>query len=249
MKTKIKFYKDKLAVNFLAKDKENGKEVYEAIDGYTAVGVLSKQFNTVEEGIEYVKDFQKEVPVVSVGLGAGDPAQFQKAALIAAATNPGHVNQVFTGAGYAAGAMKALNADETAINVLMSPTGIVGKVKISTGELSSKETDAIVDVDTAMAMLLDMKAHAVKFFPMGGLKSIEELKAVAEACVRHGVPMLEPTGGITLDNFKEITKVCLDAGVNKVMPHIYNAVIDSETGKTKVEDVKKVYEMVKELLD
>ena len=33
------------------------------------------------------------------------------------------------------------------------------------------------------------------------------------------------------------------------MPHIYNAVIDSETGKTKVEDVRKVYEMMKELLD
>ena len=87
MQTKIKFYKDRVAVNFLAKDKKNGADVFNAIDGYTAIGVLSKQFDTVEEGIEYVKDYMKDVPVVSVGLGAGDPAQFQKAALIAAASN------------------------------------------------------------------------------------------------------------------------------------------------------------------
>lgn len=249
MQTKICFYKDRLAVNFLAKDKENGEEVFKAIDGYTAVGVLSNQFSSIEQGIEYVKDFQKSVPVVSVGLGAGDPTQFQKAALIAAATNPGHVNQVFTGAGYAAGALKALGAEDTAINVLISPTGIVGKVKISTGELSSKEKDAIVDVDTAMAMVLDMKAHAIKFFPMGGLKSLAELREVAKACVRHNIPMLEPTGGITIENFKEITKVCLDEGVKRVMPHIYGAVINKATGKTNIEDVKKVYNIMKELLD
>ena len=120
MQTKIKFYKDRVAVNFLAKDKKNGADVFNAIDGYTAIGVLSKQFDTVEEGIEYVKDYMKDVPVVSVGLGAGDPAQFQKAALIAAATDPGHVNQVFTGAAYAAGALKAMKAENTAVNVLMS---------------------------------------------------------------------------------------------------------------------------------
>lgn len=248
MKTKINFYKDRLAVNFLASSAENGKEIYDAIDGYTAVGVLSNRFDNYEEGIEFVKDFQKSVPVVSVGLGAGDPRQFQKAALIAAATNPGHVNQVFTGAGYAAGALKASNSNDTAINVLISPTGTPGKVKISTGELSAKEADAIVDVDTAMAMVLDMKAHAIKFFPMKGLAALEELKVVAKACVKHGVPMLEPTGGITLENFEEITKVCLDAGVGKIMPHIYGAVIDKESGNTKVADVKKVYDMMKNLI-
>lgn len=249
MQTKIKFYKNKVAVNFLAKDKENGRDVYNAIEGYTAIGVLSKQFNTVEEGIKYVKDYMEYVPVVSVGLGAGDPTQFEKAALISAATDPGHVNQVFTGAAYAAGALKVSGAENTAINVLISPTGIIGKVKISTGELSSKENPAIVDVDTAMAMIIDMKAQGVKYFPMEGLKSKDELKAVAEACARCGVPMIEPSGGVNLSNFKEITKICLDAGVEKVMPHIYGAVVDKESGKTKIEDVKAVYKMIKELLD
>lgn len=246
MNTKIKFYNNRIAINFLAKDADNGKEVYDSIDGYTAVGILSNQFSTIEEGITYVTEFQKKVPVVSVGLGDGDPKQFRKAALIAAATDPGHVNQVFTGAGYAAGALEASNKKETAINVLISPTGIPGKVKISTGELSSKEKDAVIDIDTAMAMVLDMKAHSVKFYPMKGLNALKELEVVAEACVRHNVPMIEPTGGITLENLKEIIQVCLKGNL-KIMPHIYGSVIDEETGKTKIEDVKKAYSIIRDV--
>lgn len=248
MNTNIKFYKDRVAINFLAKDAENGKEVYEAMEGHTAIGVLSKQFDTAEEGIEYVSTYKKSVPCVSVGLGAGDPSQAIKAAKIASATDPGHVNQVFTSAGYAAGALQAKDCKYTAVNVLISPTGTVGKVKISTGERSCNENDAIVDVETALAMLKDMEADAVKYYPMGGLKSIEELKYVAKACADMDISMLEPTGGINLDNFEEILKVCLDAGVKKVMPHVYGAVIDKETGKTNVNQVKALYGIVKRLL-
>ncbi len=248
MKTNIKYYKDKVAVNFLAKNADNGKAVYDAIDGYTAIGVLSKQFDSAEEGIEYIREFKRSVPCVSVGLGAGDPSQAIKAAQIAAHTDPGHVNQVFTSAGYASGALVAKGANETAINVLISPTGIVGKVKINTGERSSHENDAIVDVETALAMLKDMEADAVKFYPMGGLESLEELKYVAKACADMDVSMLEPTGGINLENFETILRVCVDAGVKKIMPHVYGAVIDKETGITEIEKVKTIYEIVKKVL-
>ena len=244
----IQFYKDKVAINVLAKDIENAKEIVEAIDGHAAIGVLSKQFNTVEEGVVEVQKWLKEIPTVSVGLGAGDPTQWEKAAKIAAATDPGHVNEVFTGAPVAAGMLMANGAKNTMINSLMSPTGIVGKVKISTGHLSRNGKDAIVDVETAVLMLKDMSVHSVKFFPMGGLKTINELKAVAEACAKHNLPLLEPTGGITVENFKEILKVCLDAGVNKVMPHVYNSIVDEATGKTKVEDIKRLYDIIKELV-
>ena len=244
----IQFYKNKVAVNVVAKDIENAKEIVEAIDGHVAVGVLSKQFKTVEEGIVEVEKWLKEISTVSVGLGSGDPTQWEKAAKIAAATDPGHVNEVFTGAPVAAGMLMANGAKNTMINSLMSPTGIVGKVKISTGPLSRNGEQAIVDVETAVLMLKDMAVHSVKFFPMGGLKTIDELKAVAEACAKHDLPLLEPTGGITLENFKEILKVCLDAGVNKVMPHVYNSIVDKESGKTKVEDIKKLYDIMKELV-
>lgn len=242
----INFYKGRVALNCLAKDIKNAKEVSEAMDGHVAVGVLSKQFNTVEEGVAVVKEYLKEIPTVSVGLGAGDPAQWEKAAKIAAETDPGHVNESFTGAPVARGMLVGKGCENTRVNSLMSPTGIVGKVNISTGTLSREGEVVLADVETAVMMLKDMQVDAVKFFPMGGLKSIEELKAVAAACAKHDI-MLEPTGGITKENFKEILQVCLDAGVKKIMPHVYNSIMN-ENGETIVSDVEEIFEMMKELV-
>jgi len=248
MNTSIKFYKDRVAINCLAKDVTNGEEIWVASEGYAAIGVLSNQFETVEEGIQYVKDFKKKVPCVSVGLGAGDPSQAFKAAMIAGHTNPGHVNQVFTSAGFAAGYLKAEKADTTAINALISPTGTVGMVKINTGLISAEAPTAIVTVESAIAMLKDMGADSVKFFPMGGVKSIEELRYVAQICAEQKMPMIEPTGGITLDNFEQILKVCVEAGVEKVMPHVYGAIIDKSSGKTIPEKVQVLLEIVKKMI-
>jgi 2-dehydro-3-deoxy-phosphogluconate aldolase len=246
--TKIKFYKGRVALNVLARDLENALSIHEAAEGHTVVGLLSKNYNTIEEGVKEVKEYMEKLGVVSVGLGAGDPSQFEKAALIASKTDPGHVNQVFTGAGYAAGALKANGFNRTYINVLMSPTGQPGKVKINTGELSSKENDAVADIDTAVAMLKDMRAHSVKFFPMEGLKGAEELKEVVKASEKAGLELIEPTGGIDLENFEEIMKICLDSNIPRVMPHIYGSIIDKETGLTRIEDIRKLYEIVKKLV-
>ena len=246
--TKIKFYKGRVALNVLAKDLENAKEIYEATEGHAVVGLLSKNYDKIEDGVKEVQEYLKALGVVSVGLGAGDPSQFQKAALISCETDPGHVNQVFTGAGYAAGALKAKGCERTYINVLVSPTGEAGKVKISTGELSEKESPAIVNVDTEVAMIRDMKAHSVKFFPMGGLKSLEELKEVVRASERGKLELIEPTGGIDLENFEEILKVCIESEIPRIMPHVYGSIIDNETGKTRIEDVKKLYDIVKKLV-
>jgi uncharacterized protein (TIGR03581 family) len=51
-----------------------------------------------------------------------------------------------------------------------------------------------------------------------------------------------------LENFQEIVKIALDAGVKKVIPHVYSSIIDSVTGDTRSEDVKALLDMVKELL-
>lgn len=246
--TKIKFYNGRVALNVLAKNLENALEIDKATEGHSVVGLLSKNYDTVDEGVKEVNEYLGKLGVVSVGLGAGDPSQFEKAALISAKTDPGHVNQVFTGAAYAAGALKSQGFNRTYINVLMSPTGIPGKVKINTGELSSKEADAIADIDTAVAMLKDMRAHSVKFFPMKGLKGAEELKEIVKASEKAGLELIEPTGGIDLENFEEILKICLDSKIPRIMPHIYGSIIDSETGLTRIEDVKKLYEIVKKLV-
>jgi len=146
------------------------------------------------------------------------------------------------------GASRALlGQSETVVNGLVSPTGTVGRVKISTGPLSSNAPEGIVPVETAIKLLKDMGGSSIKYFPMGGLKCRDEFKAVAEACAQHDF-WLEPTGGIDLENYEEILKIALDAGVSKIIPHIYSSIIDKASGNTRPEDVRTLLEMTKKLV-
>ncbi|ENA5130925.1 oxo-acid lyase [Escherichia coli] len=212
---KINFYRNRVAINVLAKDIANAREIFDAAEGHAVIGVLSAQFSSVDEGIQEVKRWMAEIPSISVGLGAGDPAQYYKAAMIAAQIHPAHVNQTFTGCGFAAGALAATGGEQTHVNALVSPTGTPGEVLISTGVSSSQGTPARVSCDTA---------------------------------VRNGMTLIEPTGGIDLDNFSVILKTCLEAGVPRIMPHVYSSIIDPDTGYTRPDDVAVLLNKVKSLL-
>lgn len=50
-----------------------------------------------------------------------------------------------------------------------------------------------------------------------------------------------------MDNFKEILQIILDAGVKQTIPHVYTSIIDKESGCTRIEDVKTLMSIVKEL--
>ena len=60
--------------------------------------------------------------------------------------------------------------------------------------------------------------------------------------------MLEPTGGIDLENFEPIVEIALAAGVKRVIPHIYSSIIDSSTGNTRPQDVKTLLAITKKLV-
>lgn len=244
----INFYRQRVAINVLAKDIANAREVYDAAEGHAVIGVLSAQFASVERGVDEVTRWTAAVPSISVGLGAGDPAQFYKAAMIAASVHPAHVNQTFTGCGFAAGALAATRGASTRINALVSPTGTPGKVLISTGVSSAQGVPARVSCDAAIRMIQDMGGHAAKFFPMGGTASLSELQALALSAAQNGMTLIEPTGGIDLDNFGLILHTCLQAGVPQVMPHVYSSIIDADSGNTRPQDVATLLEIVKQLL-
>lgn len=244
MKLIPNYYKDRVAINVLAGSIQNAKDIYEAAEGHTVVGVLTKNYDTDEAAIEDMKKYQAEVDnAISVGLGAGDPKQSQMVSRVSKVLKPQHVNQVFTGVG---ASRALLEENETVINGLVSPTGKVGLVNIATGPLSSQQPAAEVPIETAIALLKDMGGTAIKFFPMGGLKHEDEFRAVAKACAKYDFN-LEPTGGIDLDNFEEILQIAVDAGVKKIIPHIYSSIIGDD-GLTRPEDVKKLYEIVKKVL-
>lgn len=246
MKLSPNFYRDRVCLNVLAGSHQNAKDIYAAAESFVVVGVLSKNYPDIESAIADMKIYAQETNnALSIGLGAGDPNQSMMVSLISKEIQPQHVNQVFTGAPTS---RALLGQNETFVNALISPSGTVGMVKISTGPLSSKSPDAIIPIETAIMMLKDMGANSVKFFNMKGITYLEEYKAIANACAKFDFS-LEPTGGIDLDNFAEILKIALDSGVKKIIPHIYSSIIDNNTGNTRPEDVSQLLQMVKQAVN
>lgn len=241
----INYYNGRVCLNVLAGSLENAKEIYDAAEKHVEVGVLSASYPDVASAVEDMKKYMDVLEGnLSVGLGGGNPAQWKAVADIAKEIKAHHFNQVFSAVGYT---RANVDNDTSHINALVSPTGTAGMVKISTGPLSKDAEPAIIPVDTAITMIKEMGGNSIKFFPMGGLKCKDELKAVAEACARNHF-VLEPTGGIDMENFREIMQIILDAGVEKVIPHVYSSIIDKESGNTKIDCVKALLAIVKELV-
>lgn len=239
------YLEERICLNVLANSVENAKECYEAAEGHVILGVLSKNYATDEAAIEDMKKYQDATDnALSVGLGAGDPNQSQMVSRISAVLQPQHVNQVFTGVGTS---RALLGQKDTVINGLVSPTGKVGYVNIATGPLSSQAPSGEVPIETAIQLLKDMGGSSIKYFPMKGLAHKEEYQAVAKACAEYDF-YLEPTGGIDLTNFEEIVQIAVDAGVKKIIPHVYSSIIDPATGDTKPEDVRTLLMMMKNTL-
>jgi uncharacterized protein (TIGR03581 family) len=242
-----RLYKNRAALNVLANSVENAKEVFEAAEGYVLIGVLSKDYPTVEAAVAAMREYGQAIDeAVSIGLGAGDNRQAAVVAEIAKYYPGSHINQVFP----AVGATRAnLGGHDSWINSLVSPTGRPGYVNISTGPVSAALSEhAIIPVRTAIALVRDMGGNALKYFPMNGLSREDELRAVAEACGEAGFA-LEPTGGIDKDNFEAILRIALEANVPQVIPHVYSSIIDKTSGKTMAEDVRYLLDKMKRLVD
>ncbi|TDQ40820.1 2-dehydro-3-deoxy-phosphogluconate aldolase [Aureibacillus halotolerans] len=241
-----RLYKNRVALNVLANSIDNAKDVFKAAEGHVLVGVLSKDYPTVDEGVTAMKAYGEAIDgAVSIGLGAGDNRQAAVVAEIAKHYGGSHINQVFP----AVGATRAnLGEKDSWINALVSPSGKTGYVNISTGPESAAAGKALVPVEAAIALVKDMGGNALKFFPMKGLACEDEYRAVAKACADADFA-LEPTGGIDLDNFKTILAIALDAGVQKVIPHVYSSIVDKASGETRVADVETLLHTVKTLVD
>ncbi len=245
MSLTAKFYRDRVCLNVLAGSAQNAIDIWKAAEGHVLVGLLSKNYPDVASAVSDMHAIGTTIHnAISVGLGAGDPRQSEMVSEIAAEIQPQHVNQVFTGV---ATSRALLGQEQTIVNGLVSPCGKPGWVNIATGPLSSKAEPGGVPVATAIALLKDMGGSSVKYFPMGGLKSLDEFRLVAQACAAQDF-WLEPTGGIDLSNYATILQVALDAGVSQIIPHVYSSIIDGATGLTRPQDVAELLTITKRLL-
>lgn len=228
--------------NVLAKDLKNAKELVDIAGDRVLVGVMVKDFPTEEAACELIKEFKDNNVLVSVGLGGGDPAMWKKVANVAVATQPNHINQVFPAAGYTLGRMEQSAEGMPVVNSMIEPTGTPGQVYISTGPASSAYREN-VSCELAATMMVELGVTSLKFYPIEGLKRLDEVVEMTKAAVKAGIKIIEPTGGITLDNVHAIVQTCLDHGAEIVIPHLYTSIIDKETGETKPSALKTLVEM------
>lgn len=237
-----RFYNNKICLNVLAGNVDNAKEIYDITEGYVVIGLLAAKYETVDQAVKEMIIYKEAIDgAISIGLGAGDPNQWKKVAHISRELEAEHINQIFPAVGYTRAMAKN---ESTFINCLVNPLDKLGYVNIATGPLSTKKAPAKVHLSTAIALIREMGGNSVKLFPMNGLQNKEMYKEIVKICAEENFA-IEPTGGIYLENFEEIVVIALEAGVKQIIPHVYSAIIDGSTGKTKVEDVKQLYEIVK----
>lgn len=228
--------------NVLAKDLENAKAISSFDPKRILVGVMVKHFATNEEAAARVKSYMDNGIRTSVGLGAGDPAMWQRVADVAAVCKPDHVNQVFPAAGYTKGRLENLGKDEMIINSLLEPADEPGLVYLTTGPLSQTRKEAVT-CEAAAKMMADISLPSVKFYPIEGTKKLDHVRMMVRAAVKEGITIFEPTGGIGMENVHEIVRACLEEGAKTVIPHLYTSLIDEETKETKPEFIQELLQM------
>ncbi|HYK71618.1 MAG TPA: KDGP aldolase [Pseudoneobacillus sp.] len=227
---------DFLLFNFLAKDKENAQEIIKAGEGYIVPGIVSSDFENIEDGVKKVEELKEVTPIVSIGLGDnGNPANWDRVLEIAAGSNPGHINQPFEKSSFSRGYLQGKGIDQV-VNGLVAPTGKVGYVKVSGLE---------VKVEDLVDLALSMGIESIKFMPLKGLVHLDELVYLCKVAAEKGIVSVEPAGGISADNIVEIVNAVKDTCLSVFMPHIFGSTIDKETGRTIPEEVAKIVQLVR----
>ncbi|KAF9111976.1 hypothetical protein BGX30_007400 [Mortierella sp. GBA39] len=152
-----RWYKGRVALNVLAKDIANAKEIFEAAEGHVLVGVLSKNYASVEEAVAAMKQYGEAIDeAVSIGLGAGDNRQAAVVAEIAKHYPGSHINQVFP----AVGATRAnLGAKDSWINSLVSPCGPILRIALEGGvpQVIPHVYSSIIDKDTGNTNIMHVR--------------------------------------------------------------------------------------------
>lgn len=240
----------RIIFNFLANNLKNAREVYEAAEGAVIFGVKAKDYSSVKRLNETVNAFKEEFGVVSLVLGDGDPGQWSKVIECALAISPGHINQVFPALGYTLGALEAKGIlNQNIVNALVSFSGTPGKVNISTGILSKGSSEpATVPIETALKMIKEIGGRSLKVLPFDSDTRLAEFEIIVAAAMKEKIDIIEPTGGINEKNLIAILKVCLTNSNSLIIPHIHNAVMNSNKQKTDPQKAAHLIALTKDFL-
>lgn len=233
---------DKFLFNFLAKDASNASDVMEAANGFVVPGIVSDQYNSIEEAAIVVEDIKTVASRVSIGLGGGGNTENWKRVLdIAVISEPGHLNQPFETAIYTKGFLDGKGISDQLVNALVQPTGEVGKIKLAT-------TGQVYQVEEFLEIAKSLGVESIKMMPIKGRQHLEELIYLTKVAAEKGFRGVEPAGGIDESNIGDILKGVWDIDIEFFMPHIFGSTIDKETGLTIPTKVKEIYLAVEGLV-
>ncbi|RDX02585.1 KDGP aldolase [Listeria kieliensis] len=233
---KTKFEKQKkwhnfALFNFLAQDAENATEVMDAADGYAVPGIVASDFDTPEEAVARLNELKKASDIVSVGLGGGGAFEnFRSVLRIAELDQDCHINQPLETAAF------AQLVDGIYANALVRPSGKVGIVNLATG--GSIEVERLVDY------CLEHQIPSIKLMSIRGTEHLDELVYLAKVAGERGIYGIEPAGGIAWDNIVPIISEVAETGIPFFMPHIFGATIDQATGRTKKNEIERIFEQL-----
>lgn len=207
---------------------QTATEVSRRYPGRIVIGVTTKGFPDLRDGIDLVNRMQENAVLVSAGLGDGAAEQWQRALDLALATKPFHLNQVFPASALSQQLLRDAGA-ATIVNGLVRPSPVAGHVSIGTGPVSSMHSEESVSAELAADLLREVGVNSVKLFPLRGLQHVDDLRRMAQVAAARDM-MIEPTGGLTVQILPEILAVCIDAGATRIMPHLYSSATDPATG-------------------
>lgn len=237
---KVKRLKDKFLFNYLVKDLQNLEEIVNAGGGYVVPGVSAANLSFVMETLEQINAFKKISKVISVSLGDhGNPRNWKRVLKIALLANPGHINQPFETSSYTDGYLKGIQKPQL-VNGLIMPTGDKERVKLP---LSNQ----VIKTEKFMALAKASNLQSIKLMPVKGTEHLEELVHITRLAATYGIKGVEPAGGITVDNIREILLAVKDIDIEFFMPHIFGSAMDPVTMRTNPEIVKQIYEQAKQL--
>ncbi|MBB3908775.1 KDGP aldolase [Anoxybacteroides rupiense] len=233
---KMKKFRDQLLINVLASGEENAKAIYDAGEGYIVPGIAAADYSTIDEGVAKLRELKKAVPVVSIGLGGGGNfREWKRVVQMAVEAKSEHINQPYETASYAKGYLEANNV-KPMINALVVPTGIIGKVRLSTG--------ATVDVESCLDLAAALNIDSIKVMPVKGLTHLEELVFIAKEAVKRGIRGIEPAGGIKIEHVPIMFKAIQQTHIELFMPHIFGDLL-VEPSKTNHEKVRDLLTLLK----
>ena len=238
----------KVMVLVPAKDAENAAEVAPALGGAGLVALIAKKFPDAQSLAEEVRRTRQRVGLVSIALGDADNTQSDKVIVAALEGQPVHVNLPYLRACYAKGILDGLQGGRgMVVNALVTSTADPELVSLSTQLTADAGSTHEIHIPTREAALILKELHfetiKTQFGPHGLDLAWQE--GAARAACEAGLDLIEPSSRITFENIADVVCACLKGGVSYVMPHIFTALIDKETGATRPEAVADLVALLK----